>query len=181
MRPGKKIPTRKVNKPDPVPKPVPEPAPPPPKEPEKVAVRVDERLMATGDETFATGKGLFEKPAEKPGTTTEASTVPPQLLTYPFIAIFDLAANIRQYDGWKLDADERQYFDVLSRYILKRFSDVKDLDLIVAVAGIAGMMIKKGVADVEYHKEHPLPGKKPPPGQGDTNPASPTGRKGPRK
>lgn len=163
-------------------KPEPEPTPPaeapaPAPAPKVEDVKVDAALAATGTETFYDGKGLFEPKAEKPGEKTEPGGMSPHLLTYPFIAIFDLAAKIRQYDGWKLNEDEKEYFNTLSAYLLKRFSKVEDLDLYVAIAGIAAMMVKKGVEDIDYHKVNPMVRAE----KAVTNPASPTERKGPRK
>lgn len=158
-------------------------------------VAVDPRLAATGKEEFDTGSSLFsKKPSREVSEEPEEanSKVEPGLLTYPFVALFDLAAAVRQFDGWKLDPNppapgmpsEVEYFNMLSRYLLKRFSKVKDLDLIICAAGIMSMMVRKGTADVEYHKAHPIVGKGPGerqtgPPPGASNPESPVGRENP--
>lgn len=149
-------------------------------------VTVDPKLAATGDEKFDTGEGLFSKPAEKPGEKGDEKEpeMPPELLVYPFILLFDIAAKIRDYDGWKLKKEEGEYapFEALSRAILKRVTKLKDADLVMACVGVVALIGKKSMEDAEYHKDHPLRSaaqkKK---DVAETNPTSPAGRKGARK
>jgi hypothetical protein len=121
------------------------------------------------------GSGDEPKPKKKLKFSFKAGSVKEALIVYPIKKIHDQAANATGYEGWRVTAEEEQYWNYLAGFAIENFP-IEYLAPLVMLMGLAVIESTKFIGFNQWRKDHPPNSShSSPETPADTGPAEPSG------